>query len=124
MQEALDEEENVPVSNATSSAEVASDLVEPNPMLSATKILSTTPFMNVDDVNPSTLDVDTLVDDITDDSQGLTNNTLPPPPRGNTVLISSIIVIIGSTSQSVDDNAMYSASAVLRAISVCNELRQ
>ena len=75
--------ENVPVSNATSSAEVTSDLVEPNPMLSATKILSTTPFMNVDDVNPFTLDVDTLVDAITDGAQGPANATVLPPPTNS-----------------------------------------
>ena len=40
------------------------------------------------------------------------------------MLIYSIIVISGKTSGKADDNAMYFASAVLRAISVCNELRQ
>ena len=44
--------------------------------------------------------------------------------RGNTLLIYSIIVISGKTSGKADDNAMYFASAVLRAISVCNELCQ
>ena len=44
--------------------------------------------------------------------------------RGNTLIISSIIVIRDNTCLSAEDNAMYSASAVLRAISVCRELRQ
>ena len=44
--------------------------------------------------------------------------------RGNTLLISSIIAISSNTSRKADDNAMYSASAVFRKISVCNELRQ
>ena len=43
---------------------------------------------------------------------------------GNTLLISSIIVISGNTSRKADDNAMSSASVVLRAIPVCNKLRQ
>ena len=44
--------------------------------------------------------------------------------RGNTLLISSIIVISGNTSCKADDNSMYSAPAVLRAIFVCNEMRE
>ena len=36
--------------------------------------------------------------------------------RGNTSFVSSIIVINGNTSRKYDDNAMYYASAVLRAI--------
>ena len=44
--------------------------------------------------------------------------------RGNTSFISSIIVIRGNTCLSAEDNAMYSASVVLSAISVCRELRQ
>ena len=44
--------------------------------------------------------------------------------RGNTSFFSSIIVIRGNTCLSVEDNAMYSASAVLSAIFVCRELRQ
>ena len=44
--------------------------------------------------------------------------------RGNTSFISSIIVIRGNTCLSVEDNAMYSASAVLSAIFFCRELRQ
>ena len=44
--------------------------------------------------------------------------------RGNTSFLSSIIVIRGNTYLSAEDNAMYSSSAVLGAISVCRELRQ
>ena len=44
--------------------------------------------------------------------------------RGDTSFISSIIVTNGNTSGKADGNSMYSASAVLRAISVCKELRQ
>ena len=44
--------------------------------------------------------------------------------RGNTSFIYSIVVIRCNTCISAEDNAMYSASAVLRAISVCRELRQ
>ena len=44
--------------------------------------------------------------------------------RGNTSFISSIIVIRGNTCLSAEDNAVYSASAVLSTISVCRELRQ
>ena len=44
--------------------------------------------------------------------------------RPDTPVASIIVVISGSTSRSADDNTMYSASAVLIVISVCNELRQ
>ena len=44
--------------------------------------------------------------------------------RVNNLFISTTIVIGGKTSSKAHDNAMYSASAVLRAIYVCNELRQ
>ena len=44
--------------------------------------------------------------------------------RVNTSFISSIVVIRGNTCLSAEDNPMYSASAVLRAISVYRELRQ
>ena len=40
------------------------------------------------------------------------------------MLYSSIIVISGRNSCKADDNAIYSASVVLREISVCNELSQ
>ena len=43
---------------------------------------------------------------------------------GNTSFIYSIIVIRGNTCLSAEDNAMYSASTVLSAISICRELRQ
>ena len=44
--------------------------------------------------------------------------------RGNTLFISSIIVIRGSTCLSAEDTAMYFASTVLGAITICKELRQ
>ena len=44
--------------------------------------------------------------------------------RGITFHISSITVISGSTSFSAEESIIYSASDVLSAISVCNELRQ
>ena len=44
--------------------------------------------------------------------------------RGNTLLISFIVVIRGNTCLSVEDKAIYLASAVLRAITVCRKLRQ
>ena len=43
---------------------------------------------------------------------------------GKVTLISSNNVISGITSLRAWESAMYSASAVLRAISVCRELRQ
>ena len=41
--------------------------------------------------------------------------------RVNTSFISSIIVIRGNTCLSAEENAMYSASAILSTISVCKE---